>query len=298
MTFANRLKTVLATCAAATALAAAPAQAEKLDADPALWVVADEDTTIYLFGTFHFLDNDTDWFNGPVRTAYEASDELVIESLPPSNPAALQPVLMEHLTLPAGTTLDTVVEADAYATFLEKIAPIGIPAQALGQFEPTFAVFTAMQAIMPTWGLASENGADNVLKASAETDGKPVSGLETTEEVLAQLGKPSLAEQSLGFNEAMAEFDNIPNLLTEMKGAWASGDTATFDTLFLEMNDNSPESYEAIIVERNAAWTEKLAARLDQPGTVFVAVGAGHLIGDDGVQAMLAKKGITAERLQ
>ena len=69
--------------------AAAPA-ASLPDADPALWVVRDADTTIYLFGTFHLLDG-RPWFNDEVRTAFDASDELVIECDPARGQGAMAP---------------------------------------------------------------------------------------------------------------------------------------------------------------------------------------------------------------
>ena len=74
---------------APTAPAARPAALP--DADPALWVVRDADTTIYLFGTFHLLDG-RPWFNDEVRAAFDASDELVLEARIPENPAELQPL--------------------------------------------------------------------------------------------------------------------------------------------------------------------------------------------------------------
>ena len=86
--------------AGAAFLASAPAQAAPAapalpDADPAIWVVKDPDTTIYLFGTFHGLDNTADWFNDEVKTAFDASNELVIEALIPEDPAELQKLVSE-----------------------------------------------------------------------------------------------------------------------------------------------------------------------------------------------------------
>ena len=71
------------------------------DANPALWVVRDADTTIYLFGTFHLLDG-RPWFNDEVRTAFDASDELVMEAILPEDPASLQPMIMRYAVDPAG----------------------------------------------------------------------------------------------------------------------------------------------------------------------------------------------------
>ena len=84
---------------------AAPA-APLPDANPALWVVRDADTTIYLFGTFHLLDG-RPWFNDEVRTAFDASDELVMEAVLPENPASLQPLILHYAVDPQGRTLSS-----------------------------------------------------------------------------------------------------------------------------------------------------------------------------------------------
>jgi hypothetical protein len=62
--------------------------APPVEADPAIYVVRDQDTTIFLFGTFHILSDDIEWFNGPVEQAFESSEELVVETLPVENAAA------------------------------------------------------------------------------------------------------------------------------------------------------------------------------------------------------------------
>src|SRR5438445_11097846 len=63
---------------------ASPAAAD--NADPAIFVVHDADTTIYIFGTFHALDGRAEWFNDQVKDAFEKSDELVLETLVPEGP--------------------------------------------------------------------------------------------------------------------------------------------------------------------------------------------------------------------
>src|SRR5206468_9777019 len=76
---------VAAALAAAAPAPLAPAAAT--NADPAMFVVRDADTTVYIFGTFHALDGQTEWFNDQVRDSFEKSDELVLETLIPEGPA-------------------------------------------------------------------------------------------------------------------------------------------------------------------------------------------------------------------
>src|SRR6476646_4319731 len=75
----------------AAALAAAPVNAPpaSADAEPAMFMVRDADTTIYLFGTFHALDGKSDWFSSGVKSAFDQSGELVLETLVPENPTTV-----------------------------------------------------------------------------------------------------------------------------------------------------------------------------------------------------------------
>ena len=92
--------------APAPAPATAPAAVTALpDADPAIWVVKDPDTTIYLFGTFHALDGKSDWFNDEVKMAFDQSKEVVLELPPMEDKAALQPVIMKYALDTSGKPL-------------------------------------------------------------------------------------------------------------------------------------------------------------------------------------------------
>src|SRR5947208_10963942 len=79
----------LAAAAISAATPAAELPAPVPNADPAIFIVHDADTTVYLFGTFHALDGKTEWFNDQVKDAFEKSDELVLETLIPDGPVKL-----------------------------------------------------------------------------------------------------------------------------------------------------------------------------------------------------------------
>ena len=88
-------------------------------------------------------------------------------------------------------------------------------------------------------------------------------------------------------------------MLDGMVDQWARGDIAAMEQLFVtEMRDASPDLYAALLPNRNANWVGQIEAMLKGKGTIFIAVGAGHLIGEDSVQAMLKAKGIESVRVQ
>ncbi|HEX3423538.1 MAG TPA: TraB/GumN family protein [Sphingomicrobium sp.] len=257
--------------AAAAIAVATPATAQALPpTEPAMFEVHDADTTIYLFGTFHALDADENWLDHNVRDAFEQSNELVLETLLPEGPNAAQQIT-ETIRAPSVTPS---------ASFLAT----------------TKMAISASESR----GMQVDNGADMVLRHIAEAEGKPVEGLETLQLQLnmfnhlrsspprtARAGQPINSQQMESLSQAMAE----------MQSAWKRGDQSVFVQMLDELDAASPDTYRMMFTERNARWADWIAARLQTPGTVFVAVGAGHLAGKDSVLVRLAEKGIESQRI-
>lgn len=241
---------------------------------PALWVVNDNDTIIYLFGTFHALDGKSDWFEQAVKTAFSASDQLMLETLVPK-PPALRSISGKASASPAGRPAGPIVQLAPSASFLAT----------------TKLVMTAGRSK----GLSTDRGADAVLRDAADEIGKPVGGLESFQfqlSIFASLPPaPAAAPQDPQSMQALA------SILSQLESAWKRGDIETFAPLLQQMQAQSPQTYKTMFVERNARWAHWIADRLKTPGTVFVAVGAGHLSGPDSVQNQLASIGVKSARI-
>jgi uncharacterized protein YbaP (TraB family) len=263
-----------ALAAAAPAVAAPPPSPPPVEqAQPAMFMVRDADTTIYLFGTFHALDRRTQWFNPGVRGAFEKSNELVLETLIPEGPAVTisgrpgLPIRPPSVTPSASFLATTKMAIDA------------------GQAQ----------------GMEVANGADTVLRHIAESEGKPVEGLETLEFQLnmfnslppASPPKPTPAQAQT----RAAPMNDLSKTMIDMESAWKRGDQSVFVQMLDQLRTASPDTYRMMFTERNARWADWIAARLRTPGTVFIAVGAGHLAGADSVLVRLAEKGIPSTRV-
>jgi uncharacterized protein YbaP (TraB family) len=151
-------------------------------------------------------------------------------------------------------------------------------------------------------GMQVDNGADMVLRRNAELEGKPVEGLETLESQLNMFSRmPSAAPAAAprpGTPVAQANpMDSLSKTMAEMQSAWKRGDQSVFVRMLGQLNQSSPDTYRMMFTERNARWAEWIAARMQTPGTVFVAVGAGHLAGKDSLLVRLAERGIPSARL-
>ena len=291
-----------ALCSAATMLfltGPATAQSTALpDADPAIWVVKDPDTTIYLFGTFHALDGKHDWFNDEVRRAFAESRELVLELPPAEDPASIQPVIMKYALDTSGKTLTEKLPPETREKYLKALADIGAPAAAFDKFQPFFAALTLVMVNAQKLGFSAEKGAEATLTKAAKEDGKPISGLETMDFQLSMFAGMSEEDQIEMLEQTIDHLDETATMFERMNGYWTKGDAVGFATLMQEMSASSPELFKVIFTQRNANWAEWIDERLEKPGTVFVAVGTGHLAGKDSVQDFLAAKGIESARVE
>jgi uncharacterized protein YbaP (TraB family) len=262
----RKLAIAAALAAAGISASAAPASipAALPDADPAIWVVNDHDTTIYLFGTFHALDGKSAWFNDEVRTAFAASDELVLETVVPERGAVAGP---------------------------------GQPATSAPYLAATRLAISAGRAR----GMQAGNGADLVLRDVAELWGKPVGGLESFTTQLGMFGQmPAESGQAapeMSPAQARIAMEGLSLVMGDMQAAWNRGDWRLFAAMLTNMRRASPQSYNLMFAQRNAHWASWIAQRLQRPGTVFVAVGTGHLVGRDSVQAKLALRGFRSARI-
>jgi hypothetical protein len=285
--------------ATALATAAFPVHAQTTplpDADPAMWVVKDKDTTIYLFGTVHALDGKRDWFNDEVKTAYDKSQEVVFEILEPDQ-AKAQATIMERAVDKSGTTLSSRLSPEQLKKLQAELVSVGAPANALDSYDPWFAATQLAMIRFVKKGIKPEHGAEAVLRAAAKKDGKAMGEVESFEwqiNLFDSLPPKLQLDMLTGYLDELEKGDEIIN---KMMDSWAKGDVTTLADVMNEALTESPELAKLLLADRNARWAEWIDTRLDKPGTVFMAVGAGHLGGKDSVQDYLAKKGLKATKV-
>ena len=277
--------------------APAPAAALK-DADPALWVVKDEDTTIYLFGTIHVLPSNLSWFDEAVKTAFDASGELVTEIGDMPDPAAVQPLIMKYGVAATGPALADRLPADKREAFAKAVADAGIPAEAFARLKPWFAANQLSLVALMKAGYNPASGAETTLTTAAKAANKPISGVETIEQQFGFFDSLSEAAQIQFLTETLTQLGQIGPEFEKMVAEWSEGDAEGLAAIMNEAMRSSPELSKMLLADRNARWAEWIDTRLDKPGVVFMAVGAGHLSGPDSVQIMLDKRKIKSARIE
>ncbi|HEU4956721.1 MAG TPA: TraB/GumN family protein [Sphingomicrobium sp.] len=283
---------------AATACAAAPATEPKA-ANPALWKVADHDTTIYLFGTIHLLPKDTKWRSSAFDTAAAGADTLVVETvIDESNPAATMSELLQLAVSEGLPPLVDRVPPDKKAALQEAVQKSGIPAPMFDKLETWAAAFMLLGVQFKELGLDPGSGVESTLKKQFQDSKKTIGQLETNAE---QLGYFDRLSEDAQRKFLVAMLESAGDMNSEFKGmleAWTRGDVKEIAKSFNSDLSDAAELRDALLTRRNANWANWVKGRLDQPGTVLLAVGAGHLAGDQSVQNMLEHRGIKVTRVQ
>lgn len=264
-------------------------------ARPALWMVRDADTTIYLFGTIHLLKPGVDWFRGPVRQAFDRSDELVTEMIEPG-PAEAQKLVTARAIDRSGTALsDRLSTADA-AVYRAAMSKLALDPAQFERFEPWFVATMISVMPMQKLGYDPQKGVEEVLSAAGSA--KRTVAFETMDEQLSLFDNLPLDQQIAFLIQSLREIDRMEKVTARMVQSWARGDPERLARLMNEGMDKLGPVRKVLITDRNARWAEWITRRLDQPGTVFVAVGAGHLAGADSVQEMLGARGLAVRRVR
>ena len=262
-----------------------------------MWKVADEDTTIYLFGTVHALDPSVVWYDAEIDAALTSADTVVTEiRMDPASEAAMQQMALQAGVFTDGTTLRSLLNEEQTASYEAGLAGLGIPAAAFDMFEPWMAGLTLTMLPLLQQGYDLEAGVDKVILRNAGDT--PQDALETAEFQLGIFdGLPQ--DKQVEFMMAAVEgMDEVKETLDAMVVEWVEGDAEGLAAIMNEDMDDE-EVAEALLYNRNANWAEWIDNRLEStPGTVFIAVGAGHLAGERSVQDYLAEREIETTRVQ
>lgn len=266
------------------------------DADPALWVIKDDDTTIYLFGTVHILKPGMTWFDEAVKDSFDASDELVVEMIKP-DPAAMMKIVNQLAIDKTGVSLRDKLSMEDRADYEATMTKLELPVAAFDPLDPWFASVNLSLIPLMRNGYAADQGVEDELLAQARARAIAITGLETPEQQLGFFDNLPEEVQIRFLNFTVDNIDETTEGMEQMVAEWAN---ANVDALGALMNAGMEDKilYDTLLVNRNINWAEWVDQRMKQPGTIFMAVGAGHLAGESSLQAILAQKGLVAKRIE
>lgn len=287
---------VLIAGSAVPATAAAPATHV---AHPALWAVSDADTTIYLFGTIHLLPSDYKWRTPKFDQAVAGSQQLVVETIvDENNPQELMAALASLAFSPGLPPLAERVPPAKRPALEAAMKKSGLPIQAFDKMETWAAAFMLLGNQFRDMGLKNGEGVEAVLRNTFKSEGKSIGELETNKEQLSFFDKlPEQAQRQL-LEGAIEDNKSMTGDFSQMLAAWGRGDVNGIAKTFNRDLSSSPALKQAVLEQRNANWSHWVEKRMQSPGSVMVAVGAGHLAGSGSLVDLLKREGYNVRRLQ
>lgn len=266
-----------------------------------LWQVSDDDNRIYLLGSFHLLTPEDYPLAASVEAAFADAEQLVFELSPDemSDPQAGQRMLQAALRTD-GTTLESQLPAASWQRLQRYASERGLLIAQWQAYQPWFVALVINIAEMRRVGLDPAHGLDRHFQQRAASANKPGRGLETSASQLQLFAQMSAQEQVEALQDTLDKLDELERETRELHSLWRAGaDKALFDRLGRDLQEKYPALYTRIQTARNLAWLPQLQSLLDEESDddALVVVGAMHLLGPDGLVAMLQARGYRVERL-
>jgi uncharacterized protein YbaP (TraB family) len=254
--------------------------------------------TAYLAGSLHLLSGEYYPLAPAFDTAFAESD-LLVEELDMGEMAApeSQMMMLTRGMMPAGQMLESVVSKATFEAVRAKVTELGLPLQPLQLFKPWALALTLQGLEWQKAGLDPELGLDKHFYDRAKKAGIAVQGLETLEFQISQFDGMPMPLQDRLLASTLEEMATAKNELADLAKAWKAGDAPAIEATALKELKAEPQMYQRLLVDRNRAWLVKIEPLFTRPRPAFVVVGAAHLVGGDGLLAMLRAKGYTVIQL-
>lgn len=286
----------------ALAVSGAAAQSEHFETGPALWRIADEDTELYLFGTVHVMPEGLNWQREVIRDALETAEQVYFETSPDDPTSGSSLAFFKAGMAGPGESVHDVLSPEQFTQLSNALKEVGLNINTLKGQKPWLAALMLSVAMLQDTGHYAEFGAETWIQSQLD-DTLTIKSLENGVTVANSLSAMPMQVQVDMLLEGLSppeegETDELTNINLALK-AWLKGrPDRIFDLVSSEMKSETPVLYDVMFTSRNADWAGKLDAMMTrETGSIFIAVGAGHLTGPDSVLVMMSERGWGVERL-
>ena len=257
-----------------------------------LWVVPGASNTVYLVGSLHLMKPEGYPLPECIEAAFRDSAVLVTEiDLASLADSRGQAELRARGQLPAGKHLAEVISTGSYAAARSRLAAMGAPAALIDTSQPWLAAMSLTVLKLKQLGYDPANGIDAYFDGQARRQGKPVLGLETAQGQFALFDGLSASNQEALLDYTVGELDLLDAEAGKLVTAWGEGNTVGVESILLEGFAAFPHLEQVLLTDRNRAWAKALEPFLRDSRNYFVVVGVAHLVGAEGLAALLRKQG-------
>lgn len=286
------MRRILLICAAVLGLTAS---AVAQDAHPALWTVHGPKGTVYLVASLHLLPPDLQWRRPEIDAAMSRADSFVFEvPTGPSEHAEETQFIFDNGLLPTGDKLSAHLDEDGKRDFRRALHLAGMDQRNIDQKQPWLAEVVLTVQAMYRRKYTAAHTPEGEAHAFALTNGKEIRYLDTTRQQLEFLAGADRSQGVDQFRTILADFPNQPAREQRFVEAWATADLGLSASLITAGLRDLPDE-QKLLDERNRDWAGQIQGMLQEGRTFFVAVGMAHLVGPQGVPALLRARGLIVE---
>jgi len=253
-----------------------------------LWKVENKNTKAsYLFGTMHTEDSRIILLPVPVKEVFDSARSFTSEV---KLDATVALDVLSIMTLADNQSLKTILGESLYSKSYELLADYGMMELLVNRLKP-WAVFVTLSTPLSKTG----QFLDKVLYDRAVEQGKSTYALETVQEQLAIFNDMPMSEQIILLEDTLKNHDKFPAMFEEMANTYLARDLDALVVLndkYMQDGDTkiTEKLMKRLLVDRNVRMVDRMAKQLKE-GNAFIAVGALHLPGKDGLLSLLRSKG-------
>jgi len=264
-----------------------------------VWQVQGGSAEIVILGSMHMIYPGIYPLRDEIQDAFKRADALVVEvDVGGDNALEMQQMMMRKGMLQAGDTLQRYLSPRTMEQLHEYLDDRGLDPAMFTSLHPGFLMTRLSSMRMEELGLQADLGIDRHFLDLARGE-KDLLELESVEQQLdLLLGFP---DHDLLMVHTLSQLSDIEKTITPLYLAWKNGDAEELNRLLLEdeqrRNPRLKPVYDMMFDERNIQMAGKICAMLETRGSYFIVVGAGHLVGEKGIIALLQKAGYQAQRL-
>jgi uncharacterized protein YbaP (TraB family) len=257
-----------------------------------LWEVESPSNKVFLLGSLHVLKSDAYPLAKEINQAYSISSKVVFETdIGGMMDPAVQARMLSMGLYPEGESLLQNISGDTRSTLQKRMAELGLPLEQFARFKPWLLAVTLTTLELQRLGFSPAYGIDVHYYGRARSDKKKIDFFEPIEYQLDLLGNMSAENQNAFLGQTLKDLEVAAEMADDMMAYWQKGQSDKLYSLLFKSFEGYSEIEDRLLLQRNKDWLDKIESMLGEPENIFIVVGAGHLVGPQGVVALLKQKG-------
>ena len=286
----------------AAVLASAPAEAAPArPPEPALWELSAGKSKVYLFGSIHMLPRDWPWRTNAIDSAIRASGVFVFETaLTQDQMSKMKLFVRDNGRLPRGQVLSRMLSPQGLKDFKSALTMTPLDPESVDTMRPWLALMVLGDYQIQNGPLRSfvEEGVDYMLEQEAREAGKIIRHLETAENQFEVLLQATPDTDIAGFEADLHELLKADQTYRRLLEGWTVGNQADLAKVMASEAASNPDEKHLLLDKRNRNWLPQIESMMISKQTIFVTVGAAHLVGPGSVLDMLCVRGWKVQRIK